>query len=142
MAALPCCVVAHARLHTPSTHPAPSSIPPAAAEAAGSGAGHEGDLDSRAAAAGAPKHFFCPISLQIMRDPVVVAATGQTWVLLLLLPGCCWLALSMCWLGIAGWALPISTCCLLAAFAAGCHCSSCWAEAHLDVPIAAECSFR
>lgn len=38
----------------------------------------ERDLDSQAAEAGAPSHFFCPISLQIMRDPVVVAATGQT----------------------------------------------------------------
>ncbi|KAL4420785.1 hypothetical protein ABPG75_010441 [Micractinium tetrahymenae] len=40
---------------------------------------NDGDLDSRAAAAGAPRHFFCPISLQLMRDPVVVAATGQTY---------------------------------------------------------------
>lgn len=37
------------------------------------------DLDSQAADAGAPGHFFCPISLNIMRDPVVVAATGQTY---------------------------------------------------------------
>lgn len=56
--------------------------PPLSATAAalgdGTRDGQEGDLDSRAAAAGAPGHFFCPISLQIMRDPVVVAATGQT----------------------------------------------------------------
>lgn len=52
--------------------------PCAAAPSGGGQGGQDGDLDSRAAAAGAPRHFFCPVSLQIMRDPVVVAATGQT----------------------------------------------------------------
>eukprot|EP00887_Chlorella_sp_A99_P007345 scaffold2.g7345.t1 len=36
------------------------------------------DPDVRAADAGAPRHFFCPISTLIMRDPVVLV-TGQTY---------------------------------------------------------------
>lgn len=35
------------------------------------------DLDVRAAEAGAPATFFCPISFKLFRDPVL-APTGQT----------------------------------------------------------------
>ncbi|KAI3430705.1 hypothetical protein D9Q98_005294 [Chlorella vulgaris] len=38
----------------------------------------ERDLDGQAAEAGAPSHFFCPISLQLMRDPVMMP-TGQSY---------------------------------------------------------------
>lgn len=37
------------------------------------------DVDAEAADAGAPRHFFCPISMHIMRDPVMLP-TGQSWV--------------------------------------------------------------
>jgi len=37
-----------------------------------------GDLDAAAAEAGAPPTFFCPISLKLMRDPVLLA-TGQSF---------------------------------------------------------------
>ena len=42
------------------------------------GGGGKKDLDAQAAEAGAPKHFFCPISMRLMRDPVVLN-TGQTY---------------------------------------------------------------
>ena len=35
------------------------------------------DLDQAAAEAGCPDVFFCPISLKLLRDPVLLA-TGQT----------------------------------------------------------------
>ena len=38
-----------------------------------------GDLDVRAAEAGAPATFFCPISFKCFRDPVLLP-TGQTCV--------------------------------------------------------------
>lgn len=45
------------------------------------GAGHssfsKGDLDTAAMDAGAPEGFFCPISLKLFRDPVMLP-TGQT----------------------------------------------------------------
>ena len=45
------------------------------------GAGHDsfskGDLDTAAMEAGAPEGFFCPISLKLFRDPVMLP-TGQT----------------------------------------------------------------
>lgn len=37
------------------------------------------DLDVRAAEAGAPATFFCPISFKCFRDPVLLP-TGQTYV--------------------------------------------------------------
>ena len=37
----------------------------------------DGDLDAEAAEAGAPRHFFCPISMQLMRDPVMLPS-GQS----------------------------------------------------------------
>lgn len=36
------------------------------------------DVDAEAADAGAPRHFFCPISMHIMRDPVMLP-TGQSY---------------------------------------------------------------
>jgi hypothetical protein len=55
--------------------------PALASSAASAGPPPRGDrdLDGQAAEAGAPSHFFCPVSLQIMRDPVLIAATGQTY---------------------------------------------------------------
>lgn len=38
----------------------------------------ESDVDSRAAEAGAPETFFCPISFHLFRDPVLLP-TGQTY---------------------------------------------------------------
>ena len=35
------------------------------------------DLDTAAELAGAPSNFFCPISMHLFRDPVVLP-TGQT----------------------------------------------------------------
>ena len=37
----------------------------------------KGDLDTAAMEAGAPEGFFCPISLKLFRDPVMLP-TGQT----------------------------------------------------------------
>ena len=37
----------------------------------------KGDLDTAAMEAGAPEGFFCPISLKLFRDPVMLS-TGQT----------------------------------------------------------------
>lgn len=39
------------------------------------------DLDTAAMEAGAPEGFFCPISLKLFRDPVMLP-TGQTCALL------------------------------------------------------------
>ena len=43
----------------------------------GTTASARGDLDTAAMEAGAPEGFFCPISLKLFRDPVMLP-TGQT----------------------------------------------------------------
>lgn len=40
---------------------------------------HGGDKDSSADKLGAPEAYFCPISMHLMRDPVLIT-TGQTYV--------------------------------------------------------------
>ena len=37
------------------------------------------DVEDTARAANAPADFFCPVSLELMRDPVTIPSTGQTF---------------------------------------------------------------
>lgn len=61
-----------------AAEPAPAQGKPGDGAAPAWLAGRKDDPDSRAAEAGAPSTFFCPIGLRIMRDPVMLS-TGVTY---------------------------------------------------------------
>lgn len=56
-------------------------------------AGKDKDPDARAAEAGAPRHFFCPISCLLMRDPVMLPTGEPTYVAQMLLLCAAWMSL-------------------------------------------------